>query len=312
MARAGFNNGGMEEQKGRTFFKIIKPGFNTDHLRIPPAFRKHILNELSIRATLTLSSSADSSWNVRVHKIGRDIYLKEGWQEFLRDNSLGDSEFLVFGYDGNMHFSIDIFEKDCCKRTKAPALRRHQQSTFINNTKRPRGRPRKSGDAAEHTLNGESSNSTKRPRGRPRKSGDAAEHTLNGESRNSTKRPRGRPRKSGDAAEHTPNGESSIPIEHTESRSPAFIRTINKVYGVDLPTGFCRKHLLPPDYYKFILENTEGDRWEVNGVPSNNTIMLSCGWVSFARGNGVEIGDDCLFELKSKSKMVVHIIRQNH
>ncbi|KAM5549094.1 B3 domain-containing protein Os01g0723500-like [Rosa sericea] len=290
MARAGFNNGGMEEQKGPTFFKIIKPGFNTDHLRIPPAFRKHILNELSIRATLTLSSSADSSWNVRVHKIGRDIYLKEGWQEFLRDNSLGDSEFLVFGYDGNMHFSIDIFEKNCCKRTKAPALRRHQQSTFTNNTKRPRGRPRKSGDAAEHTLNGESSNSSKRPRGRPRKSGDAAEHT--------------------------PNGESSIPIEHTESKFPTFIRTINKVYGVDLPTGFCRRHLLPPDYYKFILENTEGDRWEVNGVPSNNTILLSSGWVSFARGNGVEIGDDCLFELESKSKtvvhMVVHIIRQSN
>ncbi|XP_040363968.1 B3 domain-containing protein Os01g0723500-like isoform X2 [Rosa chinensis] len=289
MARAGFNNGGMEEQKGPTFFKIIKPGFNTDHLRIPPAFRKHILNELSIGATLTLSSSADSSWNVRAHKIGRDIYLKEGWQEFLRDNSLGDSEFLMFGYDGNMHFSIDIFEKNCCKRTKAPALRRHQQSTFTNNTKRPRGRPRKSGDAAEHTLNGES--------------------------RNTTKRPRGRPRKSGDAAEHTPNGKSSIPMEYTESRFPAFIRTINKVYGVDLPTGFCRKHL-PPDYYKFILENTEGDRWEANGVPSNNTILLSRGWVSFARGNGVEIGDDCLFELQSKSKMVVHMvvhkIRQNN
>nr|XP_011459754.1 PREDICTED: B3 domain-containing protein Os01g0723500-like [Fragaria vesca subsp. vesca] len=149
---------------------------STLHCKIPSAFRKHILNELSIRATLTLSSSADKLWNVRVHKTERNIYLKEGWQEFLRDNAIGDSEFLVFGYDGNMHFSIDIYERTGCKRTVAPAIQGHQRSTFTNNTKRLCGRPRKSGTAAEHTANGESSNNTKRHRGRQRVSDNAAEH----------------------------------------------------------------------------------------------------------------------------------------
>lgn len=99
-----------------------------------------------MRAILT-PTSVDCSWTVRVREIGRDIYLKEGWQEFLRDNSLGDSEFLVFRYDGNMCFSIDIFEKTGFKRTESPGIRRHQRSTFSNNTKRPHGRPRKYSNA---------------------------------------------------------------------------------------------------------------------------------------------------------------------
>ncbi|XP_040374867.1 B3 domain-containing protein Os01g0723500 isoform X4 [Rosa chinensis] len=110
-----FHDGSVEEEKGPTFFKIIRPGFNTEHLRIPPAFRKHILHESIKRATLKLKNSSDTSWTVKVIITGRDIYLKDGWQEFLRDNSLGDSEFLVF--------------------------RTHKAPTFPDNPKGPLARP---------------------------------------------------------------------------------------------------------------------------------------------------------------------------
>lgn len=77
----------------------------------------------------------------------------------------------------------------------------------------------------------------------------------------------------------------------------------------NIPTGFCKKYL-PPGYYKFILENTEGGKWEASSTPCNATIQLGDGWIGFARDNGVKIGDDCLFELESKSKTVVHIIKK--
>ncbi|KAK9901929.1 hypothetical protein M0R45_001800 [Rubus argutus] len=48
---------------------------------------------------------------------------------------------------------------------------------------------------------------------------------------------------------------------------------------------------------------------KVNGTRSNDTIKLCSGWVTFARCNGIELGDVCLFELQSKSNTVVHIIR---
>jgi len=45
-----------------------------------------------------------------------------------------------------------------------------------------------------------------------------------------------------------------------------------------------------------------GRRWFING-----------GWPNFARGNGLRVGDICLFELKKKEKkltMAVYIIRK--
>ncbi|KAK9942255.1 hypothetical protein M0R45_007930 [Rubus argutus] len=136
------HNGGVEEEKKEpTFFKIIKPGFNTEHLRIPPAFRKHVVHELTKRATLKLKNSSNCSWTVKVNTTGRDVYLKDGWQKFLRDNSLGDSEFLQFRYVRNMNFIISIFDKNCVERVNIADIRTHEASTFPDNTRRRLGRP---------------------------------------------------------------------------------------------------------------------------------------------------------------------------
>lgn len=74
-----------------------------------------------------------------------------------------------------------------------------------------------------------------------------------------------------------------------------------------VPTSFSRRHL-PPDNYKFILENTDGETWQVNGTRSKNAIKLCGGWVTFARCHRIELGDVCLFELQSKSNKVVHMV----
>ncbi|KAK9927137.1 hypothetical protein M0R45_024337 [Rubus argutus] len=123
--------------KKPAFFMVITPGFNTDDLRIPPEFRKYMMNELSERATLEVCSSK-CSWTVQVSQIEGDIYFRNGWQEFIRDNSLGDFEFLVFRYERAMHFSIQIFDKTACMRDNFL-----ENSTVANTTNRPRGRPRK-------------------------------------------------------------------------------------------------------------------------------------------------------------------------
>ncbi|KAM5549082.1 B3 domain-containing protein Os01g0723500-like [Rosa sericea] len=132
MARTTFNNGGMEEKKGPTFFKIIKTGFNTEDLRIPPKFRRHLLNELSNRATLNLMDSSNSSWTVDVSQTEGEIYFKNGWQKFVRDNSLGNFEFLVFRYESDMQFSIEIFDRNASKRITFPDVRTHRRAAAIH------------------------------------------------------------------------------------------------------------------------------------------------------------------------------------
>lgn len=88
------------------------------------------MNELSERATLSLKTSLECSWNVKVRKSGRDVYFEDGWQKFLRDNSLGDCEFLLFNYDGKMHFTIQIFDKSGCERDDFPDTEQ-QNSTLL-------------------------------------------------------------------------------------------------------------------------------------------------------------------------------------
>lgn len=109
--------------------------------RIPPAFLKHVVHDLTKRATLKLKNSSNCSWTVKVSTTGRDVYLKDGWQKFLRDNSLGDSEFLQFRYVRNMNFIVTIFDKNCVERVNIADIRTHEASTFPDKTKRRLGRP---------------------------------------------------------------------------------------------------------------------------------------------------------------------------
>lgn len=102
--------------------------------RIPPAFNENLTGDVSNIATLSLSSG--SHWLVRVRK-NPGMYLEDGWSQFIKDNKLGDDEFLVFRYDGDMHFHVKIFDKSGVKRSSAP------KSEEKRSEKRARGRPRK-------------------------------------------------------------------------------------------------------------------------------------------------------------------------
>ena len=101
------------------FFSILK--------RIPSKFLKHISNELSNRATLKVRSGC--SWNAKVSETSSSgIFIEDGWHQFLKDNSLGNNEFLLFTYEGNMCFNVQIFEVNGCERLNLPLIGTHQLS----------------------------------------------------------------------------------------------------------------------------------------------------------------------------------------
>lgn len=112
--------------------------------RIPPSFLELIRNDLSDHANLNLNTSSEWSWKVKVSKTRGGVYFKDGWQEFLKDNSVDDGDFLVFEYEGNMHFRVHIFDKSCCERDSFPNNETKKKSTFVEHKKRRPGTPRKS------------------------------------------------------------------------------------------------------------------------------------------------------------------------
>ncbi|KAK3005202.1 hypothetical protein RJ639_016444 [Escallonia herrerae] len=88
------------------FFKIIADGLNSERL--------HISKHLS--GSAVLRGPSGGSWNVKILKNGKATFVLEGWQVSVKDHSLGDSEFLLLSYDGNLRFSVQIFNKSGLER----------------------------------------------------------------------------------------------------------------------------------------------------------------------------------------------------
>ncbi|XP_024164885.1 B3 domain-containing protein Os01g0723500 isoform X1 [Rosa chinensis] len=139
------------KEKRPSFFKVILPRYSTERLMIPPQFLKHLGKDLCSKATLSLNMSSQCSWNVKVTKTKKDVYFKDGWQEFLNNNSVDEGDFLVFTYEGKMHFSIAVFDRSCCGRVDFPN-ETFKESIVAMTTKRPCGRPRKDNSAADNTA----------------------------------------------------------------------------------------------------------------------------------------------------------------
>lgn len=81
--------------------------------RIPPAFNRHIEGEQAVRVTL---NTPCGSWKVTQLKHEGNVYLTQGWEKFANHHHLGDLECLVFKYNGQMCFDVDIYEQTGWKR----------------------------------------------------------------------------------------------------------------------------------------------------------------------------------------------------
>ncbi|KAI3830373.1 hypothetical protein MKX03_033485, partial [Papaver bracteatum] len=98
---------------------------------------KHIFSEESDRAIL--EGPTGSRWHVKLCKTEKGTFLQDGWQDFVRYYSLGNNEFLMFRYEGNLHFNVVILHKSGCEREYAFPIervgrlsRKHDGSTEIS------------------------------------------------------------------------------------------------------------------------------------------------------------------------------------
>ncbi|KAM3351291.1 hypothetical protein ACQJBY_023351 [Aegilops geniculata] len=73
------------------------------------------------------------------------------------------------------------------------------------------------------------------------------------------------------------------------------------------PTGFSRQHL-PREKTEMVLRDPDGKAWAALYIPSTRD-RLSRGWCAFARGNCLEEGDCCVFELVGAAEFRVHVFR---
>nr|XP_043618566.1 B3 domain-containing transcription factor VRN1-like [Erigeron canadensis] len=102
----------MNSEECRQFFKIFLPHHTDTQMRIPPAFLKLFKVSLPLKAILMTSSG--KSWEVNMKKVDDDVYLQDGWEKFVKDNSLEFGDFLIFYHNGGSNFFVSISGKNGC------------------------------------------------------------------------------------------------------------------------------------------------------------------------------------------------------
>ncbi|KAG4979582.1 hypothetical protein JHK82_032836 [Glycine max] len=112
------NNMDYHQDNLAVFFTIIK---NTKLLKVPEEFLKHLNEDLWSNEVL-IGPSGDK-WLVTIWKKGNDVYMKNGWSLFLKDNSVVLDEFFLFTYHGGNCFHVQIFggnglERLCLEETR--------------------------------------------------------------------------------------------------------------------------------------------------------------------------------------------------
>ncbi|PIA54643.1 hypothetical protein AQUCO_00900893v1 [Aquilegia coerulea] len=271
------------------FFKIIHADlFTTEQLRIPPDFLKHISKDESGIAVIDEGPDATYSWHVQFCRTEDGMFLTDGWKDFVRDHSLGKYDFLVFRYEGNMYFTVAIFDQTGCQKDVGFNKRMHQKLGSSSGGKH-RGRPLK-------TL----IEVPRRRVGRPPKDLPLLSQVRG----RSPSRRMPTEKEKADVWKAATAFTSCFPY----FIRPLYASSVYISYVVNIPADFARTYL-PTRKTEFVLEDhLSGRFWTLNFNPGTLN-SFSGGWPTFVLDNQLEAGDICIFELTGKWRMRIHIFR---
>ncbi|XP_031482523.1 B3 domain-containing protein Os12g0591400-like [Nymphaea colorata] len=299
MREAGDSDGCVRKEPH--FFKVILEG-SREKLMIPPAFAHHIEKESS-RAIL--ESPVVKNWPVELVHDGNGLVFRNGWKEFFNLHSLEVGDFLVFRYDGNMHFTVRVFGKSCCEYNYA-LIEEHTDA--IGRIRQPVRMP------SQHPA---------------RDYSEACENVHHVENLNLF---------SGNDIAHThrkivkkPDVGVSMKTRQLLSENDSF-KVVMKRWGgrvqsnVYVPVGFTKKiEELAPSFKAsrgkvmeidlYNVSDPSAEACKVHIIPRKSketadAYKICGGWLKFCKINKLKYGDVCTFELdRERSRINVYISR---
>ncbi|XVF15667.1 hypothetical protein REPUB_Repub09cG0174300 [Reevesia pubescens] len=110
------------ESNRHQIFKVLIGGFR-NYLRIPKKFMSNFRENLS--GTIHLRGPSGFMWTVKLGRMFDQVVLLNGWENFVKDHSLAEADFLVFRYDGNSTFNVIIFDRSGCEREGSYFVKKH-------------------------------------------------------------------------------------------------------------------------------------------------------------------------------------------
>ncbi|KAL3617772.1 hypothetical protein CASFOL_038093 [Castilleja foliolosa] len=321
------------------FLSGFDPHLCSERLNIPCNFVKYM--EGSSQGTVRLVGPSGNIWYAELIIVENGLFLNNGWGDFVRDHLIEHGEAMVFRYEGDLRFTVQVFDRSMCEKEYAFTAKSSQDlSKYGIDLMRKRDRERY---ALLHDVYERVPKKTRCHQTRSQSTCNDHENRMNEvHALEWTRQDNGDIDLETDvtfalpltAVPHENTDDSSVRSRATkldmllsaseanrmaqsfQSPFPNFLKVMKKFnisgsYTLNIPYQFSTEHL-PKCKVKIVLRNLEGESWTVNSIPTTRvqTSHTFCGgWLSFVRGNNIGIGDICIFELLSKCELQVRIIR---
>ncbi|XP_062024097.1 putative B3 domain-containing protein Os03g0621600 [Rosa rugosa] len=281
------------------FFAFFSADLSSERLKIPERFMIHMEGRTS--GIVVLSGPSGNAWNVHLIEQNGDLFFHFGWPAFVRDHSLECGDFLIFRYDGELRFTVQIFDQTACEKEAAFHSQCGQSSSYFEKLI-GRKRAREEGCGLDRLLF-EESTSSQQSKTCENPGLDVVIY------------------KAKQAIQNNLNDRVCMQISSAHevaqsfsSSNPYFLRimksfNISGSYTLNIPYKFSVAHL-PNCKVKIVLLNLKGESWTVNSVPTtrvHTSHTLCGGWMAFVRYNDIKLGDICIFELVRECEFRVHI-----
>ncbi|KAK7310472.1 hypothetical protein RJT34_08024 [Clitoria ternatea] len=89
------------------FVQFLRTGFD-QHFALPKTFSDNLKKKLP--ENVSLKGPSGVVWNIGLTTRDDTLYFTNGWQQFAKDQSLRENDFLVFKYNGESQFDVLIFD----------------------------------------------------------------------------------------------------------------------------------------------------------------------------------------------------------
>ncbi|KAL9330554.1 hypothetical protein ACSQ67_000164 [Phaseolus vulgaris] len=113
----GCDCGGKLNLRKPHFYEVFSSAFSSHRLKIPDGFVCRM--EGRTYGSLSLIGPSGNVWTVQLLKQDNDLFFHHGWSSFVVDHSLECGDLLVFRYEGHLHFTVQVFDKDACEKEAA-------------------------------------------------------------------------------------------------------------------------------------------------------------------------------------------------
>ncbi|XP_076903299.1 B3 domain-containing protein Os11g0197600-like isoform X2 [Bidens hawaiensis] len=296
-------------------------------LKLPSKFIKHL--EGKTTGTVYLTGPSGNTWHADLAQEPDGLFILNGWATFVRDHFLENGDTLIFKYDGNLSFTLQIFDQSCCQKETAFSAECHQDLSIFD-----QHFGKKRDHECANLFNNMGDCVPKKPRSSQVEMHLGLQESINDEcevadflnnvdfcsgglkNHVNIVTPISEVRPNDDELGRLSVSEAEKIAQSFTSTFPHFTQVMKRFnisgsYTMNVPYQFAMAHL-PNSKVKILLHNLKGETWTVNSIPTTRvqTSHTFCGgWLAFVRGNSINVRDVCIFELVGKCEMCVNILR---